>query len=294
MTILAYGAKQVDALQLTLGGNPPKKALQASLASLKQIEKERFERRQAERAALKPASERARELLFGHLKDDPRLLVCAKEYRAISERRSKLKLKKPPSTPKVPPQIFLGSCVMIQQPPYSEPFDAQSDPSGNVMSDFNAGAYSWAEQSFGNGAAITAAAGVGQWFFNICTNPMLTFAANINYSYSWFDQAVWGLTAHTNASTALWIWGNAENGWVGQQNGLYPSWADGAGTFDMHQDSQQGTEWISTVCPVQTNNWYFLWVWSSTYLDSNTGDFNTTSFSDSHMSVSVPNMLVGG
>ena len=54
MAVLAFGAEKVRALELALGGKPPKKAADQSLAELKRHVSERFERRKVDRAAMHP------------------------------------------------------------------------------------------------------------------------------------------------------------------------------------------------------------------------------------------------
>jgi hypothetical protein len=59
MTVLAYGAENVQALEGVIGGKPPAKAADQSLAALKRHMRERFERRKASRAAMGSLLERA-------------------------------------------------------------------------------------------------------------------------------------------------------------------------------------------------------------------------------------------
>ena len=53
MTLLAYGAKEVRALEAALGGKPPKKAADQALSELKLQMRERYERRNAQIAKMR-------------------------------------------------------------------------------------------------------------------------------------------------------------------------------------------------------------------------------------------------
>jgi hypothetical protein len=290
MAVLAYGAKKVRSLELALGGKPPGDAVRRSLGSLRQVAAERFKRREVERVQLRRVFERARAPIFESLRGDERVLRSSNEFRAVVERRSKQTLRKRSQnlkSLKIEPRVIVGSSFWLNTPPYDT---AGQGGNPDVTSDAAGGTYSWAQQSLFD-AGLSAWAGVASWFWATDENPQQRFAALLDYSYAWWDSAA-GYTAHTDASTALWVWGANENGWVGQQGGLYPSWSDGAGWFDDHNGGDDGRESLQAFFPVGANGWYLLWVWSSTSLDSDSGFFGGSA-SSSQLSVSVPMMVFG-
>ena len=84
MTLLAYGAKRVSALETTLGGKPPKKAADKALAALKQQMRERFERRNTQMAKMRPLMEKSRAPLLELIKKERKLPAAA----ALEKRRT--------------------------------------------------------------------------------------------------------------------------------------------------------------------------------------------------------------
>src|SRR3984957_13589936 len=68
MSLLAYGAKEVRALELGLGAKPSKRAGEQSLALLKRHIRERAERHKAERDAMRPLQDRAQAPLLEVIK----------------------------------------------------------------------------------------------------------------------------------------------------------------------------------------------------------------------------------
>ena len=68
----------------------------------------------------------------------------------------------------------------------------------------------------------------------------------MQYDYTWFDYASIGFTAHNDASSNIWVWGDRENHWVLQAGNFTPAWSDGTGWNHIHGSGGDGSEQFGT------------------------------------------------
>jgi hypothetical protein len=290
MTLLAYGTKRVSALETTLGGKPPKKAADQALAALKQQMRERFERRNAQIAKMRPLTERIQAPLLELVKADRAAAASVAKRRSLVLARSKEKLRVKHERMKIEPRMVSGSGFWLKTPPYDVPFSSAGGDA-TASSNINAGTYSFSMT--GDGSSAAASAGVGIWFFSTEENPAQRIAALFDYDYNWFDISNW-YTAHNDGSTNIWVFGSNENAWVLQQGGFYPSWSDGTGWLDDHGSGgeQFGRESIEGFFPARENSWYLAWVWSEGSCDDQSG-FLGFSWAQQDQNMSVPFVVFG-
>jgi hypothetical protein len=294
MTLLAYGAKKVRALETTLGGKPPKKAADQALAALKQQMRERYERRNAQIAKMRPLMERSQAPLLELIKADKGAAASLAKHRSLTLARRKEKLRVKHERLKIDPRMVSGSGFWLKVPPYDVPFN-MSAGDAKASSDINAGVYSLSMT--GNGSGAAASAGVGIWFFATEDNPAQRIAALFDYAFSWLDDSDW-YTAHNDGSTNIWVFGSSENAWLLQQGGFFPSWSDGTAGQGQNGSNSDGTEVdgresLEGFFPVRANNWYLVFIWSEGSCDDSIGGLFGFSFAQQAQSMSVPYVLFG-
>jgi hypothetical protein len=294
MTLLARGDKEVRALELALGGKPPGKAAQQSLALLKRHVQERFERRKANWAKMRPLLERSQAPLIKLIKNDPGAVESMKKRRKIMLAGGKQKLTHKHLRAKVDPRMVSGSGFWLKAPPYDESFENVSG-FASASANANTGAYSL--NMGGDGSSSAASAGVGMWFFATDEDPQQRVAALAQYDFSWLDSSTW-YTAHNDGSTNIWVWGNSEQNWVLQAGNFFPNWSDGTGWLETHGSGgdgseQFGTESFEAFFPAAANSWYFAWVWSEGSCDDNSGSIFGFSFAQQAQSMALPFVVFG-
>lgn len=162
-----------------------------------------------------------------------------------------------------------------------------------MISSANSGAGTFHLQVGSIGGFFEVAAGVGIFFRALADDPQQRFSALIDYSDMWHDHAM-GYVAHNDLNTRLWVWGEAENAWVGKGE-VTPGWMDGVGWFDTHgnyPDGDDGRASGEIFFPVMANNWYLAWVWSDGSVYADGGWFG---FSDSwlELDISIPFVVFG-
>jgi hypothetical protein len=176
MTQLAYGAKQVRALQIALGGEPPKEAAEQSRAALERHVRERFERAYTSRASVAPLLQRAQAPVLEILKTDAGAIEAVEELRKHARARTYNKHARSGSNKKrsahrkriqFEPRFISGSQFTVLALPYDSPFMAQG---GDATATANIVEGTYSIGVTGNGGSAWAAAGVGMWFF--CTEEM--------------------------------------------------------------------------------------------------------------------------
>jgi hypothetical protein len=289
MTVLAYGAKQVRELERAIAGTPPKGRAKAPMAALDRYMDERFKRQQASLAESSKLAEHWREVVLPHAREGEAKLEQFKvEAKARFDKRSKGKREKPKPL-KFDPRVIAGSIQLIKVPPYDGAWQWSNASNVNAQSDAAAGTCDLAAQSFGDGNR-EGAAGFFAWFFAPEDNPVQRFAALVQYSYDWWDDAS-GYVAHNDLRTRLWVWGQTENRWVGQSD-VTPGWSDGVGWFESHGNSDSGNVSNEIFFPAVANQWYQAWVWSdaSAYAD---GGFWGIADSSVHFDSVVPLIVLG-
>jgi hypothetical protein len=290
MTVLAYGSKQVRNLEHAIGGAPPKAGQQAPRTWLERHMDGRFKKQQAALKETSGMSERWRELLFKDVaKDDGRLKQLKDQTKARWERLKRRKIERPKRL-EIEPRFIVGSSFLLKAPPYDGAWQWQSASNTKAQSDASTGTCDLAVQSFGNGN-VEVAAGFFAWFFAPEDNPMQRFAALLQYTDDWWDDAS-GYVAHNDLRTRLWVWGMTENRWVVQSEES-PSWSDGVGWFESHGNGgDAGTISNETFFPATANNWYQAWVWSDASVYADSGVFGSADSSIQFDSV-VPFMVFG-
>ena len=294
MAILARGAEEVRALEVALGGKPPRKAVERSHAELKRQLSERWQARKAMRATVNPLLEQARAPLLEVIGADPGAVRAAKELRHFYLERHKEKPRHKPARLKVEPSMASGSGISIKVPPYDAPFQA-SNGTGAASADVNTGGYNfWLE---GKGGSSGAGAGVGLWFLATEDNPQQRVAALVDYDYAWLDSSMW-YTAHNDGGTYIWVWGSTENGWVLQTPPLAPNWSDGTGWAETHGSGgdgseQFGRESLQAFFNAVANHWYFVWVFSNGSCDDAGASLVGYSWASQWQSMSVPFVVFG-
>src|SRR5580704_98492 len=237
MTVLARGAKQVRSLERAIAGTPPKAGSTASRAWLERHMAERFKQQQTRLTETSRMAERWRELLFKDVhKDDARLKRLKEQAKAQLEKRKKRKIERPKRL-EIEPRFIVGSSFLLKAPPYDGAWQWANVSNAQAQSDASRGTCDLKVQSFGNGNREVAA-GFFAWFFAPEDNPMQRFAALLQYSDDWWDDAS-GYVAHNDLRTRLWVWGQTENRWVVQSE-MSPSWSDGVGWFESHGNDPGG------------------------------------------------------
>jgi hypothetical protein len=294
MTLLAYGAKKVSALETSLGGKPPKKAADQALAALKQQMHERYERRNAQIAKMRPLMERSQAPLLELVKSDKAAAASLAKRRSLTLARGKEKLRMKHERLKIDPRMISGSQFWLKAPPYDVPFNAAAGDA-SASSNINAGTYSLSMT--GDGSNSAASAGLGVWFFSTEDNPAQRIAALFDYDYSWLDSSDW-YTAHNDGSTNIWVFGHSENAWLLRQGGFFPSWSDGTGWQEDHGSNGDGTEdsgreSIEGFFPARANSWYLAFIWSDGSCSDSSGGVLGFSFAQQAQSMSVPFVVFG-
>jgi hypothetical protein len=240
---------------------------------------ERFRMQRATLTETSRRSERWRELLFRDVsEDDARLKQIKEQTNAQMQKRMKRKIERPKPL-KFEPQFAVGSSFLLKAPPYDGAWKWASASNAEAQSNASTGSCDLAVQSLGSGN-VEVAAGVFTWFFAPETTPSQRFAALLQYTDDWWDEAD-GYVAHNDLRTRLWVWGMTENGWVTTSD-VSPSWSDGVGWFESHGNDpggDAGTISIETFFPTSANNWYQAWVWTdaSVYADSGIFGFAASS-----------------
>jgi hypothetical protein len=294
MTLLAYGAKEVSALETALGGKPPKKAADQALAALKQQMSERFERRNAQLAKMRPLMERSQAPLLELVKADKAAAASLAKRRSLTLARGKEKLQVKHERLKIDPRMVSGSGFWLKTPPYNLPFTWTAGDA-KASSDINAGVYGLSMT--GNGSSAEASAGLGVWFWSTEDNPQQRIAALFDYAYSWLDSSDW-YTAHNDGSTNIWVRGIEENAWVLQQGGLFPSWSDGTGWQEDHGSNGDGSEadgreTLEGFFPARAHSLYLAFIFSKGSCDDSNGGWFGFSFAQQKQSMSVPFVMFG-
>jgi hypothetical protein len=289
MTVLAYGTKQVRELERAMAGAPPKGRAKAPMAALDRYMDELFKRQRARLAESSRLAERWRQaVLPGAREDEAKLKQLKAEAKAQFDKRSKQKRDKPKPL-KFEPRFIVGSTFLLKAPPYDGAWQWANDSHVGAQSNAAAGTCDLGAQSFGDHNR-EGAAGFFAWFLAPEDNPMQRFAALVQYSYDWWDDAS-GYVAHNDLRTRLWVWGQTENRWVGQSEGS-PAWSDGVGWFESHGNTDSGTVSNEMFFPAAANQWYQGWVWSdaSAYAD---GGFWGIADSSVHFDSVVPFVVFG-
>ncbi len=294
MTLLAYGAKEVRALEAALGGKPPKRAADQALAELKMQMRERYERRNAQIAKMRPLMEKSRAPLLELIKKDKAAAAALEKRRTLTLARSKEKLRMKHEPLKIDPRMVSGSGFWLKAPPYDVPFNA-ANGNASASSNINAGVYGLSMS--GGGGSASASAGVGVWFWATEDDPSQRIAAVFDYDYSWLDASDW-YTAHNDGTTNIWVFGHSENRWVLTQGGFFPSWSDGTGWQEDHGSNGDGSEdsgreSIQAFFPVRANNWYLAFIWSDGSCDDSSGSVFGFSFAQQFQNMSVPFVVFG-
>lgn len=295
MTVLAYGAKEVRALEVALGGKPPRNGLEQSRDALKRHVGEGFKRRKANRASARTLLERLRAPLLKVIQSDSSAVKSLKKRRNILLARGKKKLvhRHPPM--KIEPRMVSGSGFWLKAPPYDAPFQASAG-GATASCDINAGTYGLSMG--GTDGSYAGSAGLGTWFFATEENPQQRIAGLVQYDFNWLDSTTNFYLAHNDGSTNIWVWGSAEQRWVLQAGSLYPAWSDGtSGLWDDHGSGgdgsyQFGTESLEAFFPVQANSWYLAWIWSEGSCDADSGPFGF-SFTQQNQNLTIPFVVFG-
>ena len=158
MTVLAYGAENVQALEGAIGGKPPAKAADQPLAALKRHMREGFERCKASRAAMGSLLERAQAPLIELVKPGPAAAESVERRRNLIVGRRKEKPSGKHARVKIEPRMLPGSGFWLKALPYDRSF--QSAVGGAIaFADVNAGVYSLPMS--GDGGSAAASAGLG-------------------------------------------------------------------------------------------------------------------------------------
>jgi len=292
MTVLAYGAEKVRALEFALGGKPPKEATKHVAAELNRHVQEQFERRKAHLAKVNSLLKRQRTPLLNILKADKRTAEDIKEARELF-RKGPIKPHARPPREKIEPRMVTGSSFWLKVPPYD---DQQGSFSGDASASEDALNGTYNLSMSGNGSSSNAWAGLAINFFATEDDPSQRFAALVEYDYDWYDYSNLA-PAHNDAGTNIWIWGFTENRWVLQQGGFFPSWSDGTGWWDSHGSGgdgseQFGNEALEAFFPAFGNNWYQAWVWSWGSCDD-ISDFDYWSVAGQAQAMTIPFVVFG-
>jgi hypothetical protein len=292
MTVIARGSKQVKALEQSLGGTPPKAAVEKARAALTRRTAEAAARQAAHAKAASEQAEQFRRIALPHLTDDDRQLArLTKARQTALARRAKARPKppKPPKAESFEAQVAVGSIQAIKVPPYDVPWTNPSG-TGSATADAGAGTYSVGNQSFGDGSK-DAGAGVAVWFFAPADDPVQRVAFLLDYGYDWFDSSAF-YVAHSSSITRIGVWDSRTQGWA-SMTPAGPSWNDGTGWTEDHSGSDEGRMSVQAFFPAQGGQWYLVWLFSNlhVYGDSGFGGFGAAS---GHLSASVPFVVFGG
>jgi len=275
MIVLARGTKQVKSLRQIIEGLPPKSGTKAPRVSLERYTAERFKKKDKFLKENSRLAARRREVILGNIsKDDSRLKQLSNERKALIEQRNRQKIERPKPL-EIEERVIIGSIQRIAVPPYDDAWSWQSSTGTQAQANKGTGACDLAVQSFGAGGRGVAA-GVASWFFAAQDNPMQRFAAIVQYSYDWWDDADL-YVAHNDLTTKIGIWGFTENRWV-MTSGVSPGWSDGVGWEESHGQNDSDSVPIETFFPATANNWYSAWIWSNASVFADRGGFF---FSDS-------------
>lgn len=296
MTQLAYGANEVRALEVVLGGKFPKNAVDRTRAALKRDMLERFKQRKAYNDTIAPLIERAQAPMLELVKADAAAARSIEKLRSILLARGKKKLIKRHRPMKVEPRMVTGSGFWLKAPPYDAVLNS-SVGGASASADKVTGEYTMTMGGFGG--SYSARAGFGFSFFATEDNPMQRVAALVDYDYNWLDSS-WGYTAHNNAMTSIWVFGLVEGEWVLQQGGLSPSWSDGTSWLDGLHGSNGGTgtavygrESLQAFFAAKANSWYLVWIFSDGSCDSHTSNLLGFSVSQQTQIMSIPFVVFG-
>ena len=224
-------------------------------------------------------ADRFRDIMFAQFSPDTaKLKQLAAEHRRLIEARTKLS----PAPSQLrgdrlsPPT---AAAAVTRGPPYDETYVTHGQ--GTETADKNTGAYELRVQSIGNGHQ-TVGAGIGFWFSSGPGNPAQRFTAVLEFEDDWWDKAT-GYVAHNDGRTWLTVWGMAENGWVSTSANQTPTWSDGVGWTEAHQNSERGTANLVTFFNARPNSGYFCWVQSAADAYADSGVFGDA-FSSIHIS----------
>ena len=223
MVTIARGAEQVRKVELALGGKPPERGAAQSLAALKRQAEDRIEQRRAQQAIIRPLMEKVQAPLRALMATaDKASIEALKQHQ---EQLSRLARKRPvdrrPIFPDVP-QMGIEPGFLLKVPAYDEAFQYASSAQDVASTTANKDLGAYQLHAAGYAGSNASAAGIGVWFFAYEDNPMQRVAALVDYAYNWGTMSVWGVTAHNDGATNIWVWGFSENGWVAQQGSLSP------------------------------------------------------------------------
>jgi hypothetical protein len=291
--IVAYGAEKVRALELTLGGKPPKQSRQHAASELHRYVQEEFERRKLMRTKMNALLTRQRELLS-------KITIVDKSTEAYFEELRRKRKKRPqPSKPrkraphpKIEPRMVAGSGFWLKVPPYDNQLWA-AEGEAEAAPDALNGTY---VLNMAHSSSAYAALEID--FYAIEDNPFQRFAAVVDYDYNWYDESNLWAPATNYAETRIWVWGNTENRWVWQQGGFSPNWNDSINNFQQSNGSggdgsdQFGTESLEVFFPAFGNNWYQVWIWSI----GSCGDLNSLpswSWAWQYQNMQIPFVVFG-
>ncbi len=260
MTLLAYGAEKVRALERALGGIPPQSAADRAIADLTRHVQVRHEQRQAHLKQVNPLLEQAQAPLLRQIRADERSCASLQQYRKYLKERKQQPHVKPPARARVESRIVAGSGFDVKGYPFDVPFQAAHGDYTTAEATVYNGEFQL--QCAANGGSAASSAGLAAWFFLVEDDPQQRFATLVDYTYNWSDDS-YGYTAHNDGAMNLWVWGNSENAWVAQQGGFSPSWSDGTGWFESHDSGglTSGTSAMETFFPARANSWYLCFAW---------------------------------
>jgi hypothetical protein len=293
MRVFAYGAEKVRALELALGGHPPKPAGDKAIAELTRLAQERIAQRRAFRATVDPLLERASAPLRQLINADADAVSSVAEL----QRFLKSRIPPPPRKPtgfKIEPRMVTGSGILVKVPPYDLTWQFRSGDVTQVDTDAMFGNYGFVT-SYHVGDEASAGAGLGIWFFATDADPQQRFAAWLEYDFSWSDLSSFWFTGQTEGDTDIWVWGASENTWVAQQS-YFPSWSDSITNFAQNNGSNGdgsaivGSGSLEIYFPTAANSWYLVWVFSRASNEWTGG----WSWAYSFLGAAVPFVVFGG
>jgi hypothetical protein len=276
------------------GMAPPVESLDLAKRLLSAHHAEFSAKRYRQHVELARLQDQARKLTLAHVQTEGaefRQLVEAQ--RTLAERRIKetVRIRDQGNDLAWDVQTFAQAGLTFAVPPYDFDWVAGSNP-GFEHADRRTGGYDMRQQSIGNGQQ-NSAAGVGFWFFSGAGNPAQRFAALIDYFDAWWDQAGF-YVAHNTGRTRLWVFGVAENDWVGRADQT-PSWSDGVGWLESHgnaPEGEDGTVANEVYFNAAPNSWYQCWVWSSAEVFGDVGLFGLSA-SSIEMRIAVKLAILG-
>jgi hypothetical protein len=287
MSILARGSEQVRALELALGGAPPPEAAKAASRDLRRYMRERSDLRQKNLTKVNALLDRQRAPLIELLRTNQHEGVLPKEALELPPRPT----PRMRSTRKIEPLAGTGSLFWLKTPPYDNQW---SDFSGDADSTPDAISGNYLLSVTGGGGSSWACAGLGVNFFATEDNIQQRVAALVDYDYYWADWCNLQ-SAYDEAQTHFWVWGDTENKWVLQQNGLPPSWSDNISGFPASHGGQEesGTVELEAYFQAFGGNWYQAWVWSEGVCDDSSGFLGWSSSAYQWQVMQVPMVVFG-